>query len=98
MWSDCLEKDKEKEIYTKTWEEYREHSKILKWKYLPHILECYVPRVSSVNNPDDLIKGIRAALWDCDCSNYDTDKMEISNDDGVMYNTVIKLHLAADDK
>ena len=95
LWSDRIDnKDLEKEIYNQRWEEYREHSKILQRKYLPHILECYIPRISSINKPDDLIKGIRASLWDCDCSNYDTDKMEIINDDGVMRNSVIKLHLS----
>ena len=49
LWSEQIEnKDKEKEIYHQRWEEYRAHSKILKWKYLPHILECYVHRISSM--------------------------------------------------
>ncbi len=78
-----------------SFQELSEHSIKLKNKYLSPILECYVPRISSVTNEQDLIKGINDSLWGCDCSYYTTDGIEFINNDRI-FNTMICLKLSND--
>lgn len=49
--------------------------------YLPAVLECNIPKFRHTNQ-DDLVKGIKRALWDCDMSHYDVEGIEIENGEG----------------
>jgi hypothetical protein len=53
------------------WDEYISYRKMLKEKYLPKELKCYVPNFVS-GNMDEVKRGIRESLWDSDVCNYST--------------------------
>ena len=57
------------------WDEYISYRKMLKKKYLPEILKCYVPNFVS-ENMEDVKRGIRESLWDSDVCNYQITKNE----------------------
>lgn len=68
----------------KRWDDYISYRKMLKKKYLPEILECYVPNFVS-ENMEDIKRGIRESLWDSDVCNYQITKnedVEIGEDPG----------------
>ena len=60
--------------------------------FLPPVLECRIPKFK-YNDEDNLIKGIRKAIWDSDMSHYDTIDIEIISDDG-WWCTDVKLKYA----
>jgi len=62
------------------WENLKSFRKKLKEKYLPEILECYLPILEKDNIDIDLFKkAVGVALWDCDFSYYrcEPDNIEI---------------------
>ena len=59
----------------KNWDQYISYRKMLKKKYLPEILKCYVPNFVS-ENMEDVKRGIRESLWDSDVCNYQITKNE----------------------
>lgn len=56
-------------IQDENWKAYLAYRDMLEDKYLPQVLECYVPQIV-VENKEELINGIEAALWNCDMSHY----------------------------
>jgi hypothetical protein len=75
----------------KEWKDYRNYASYLQKKYLPPVLECYISKIESVNNMEDIKKGIRLALCDSDVCNYDTTRIDIVPEDGLLnwYDKVI---------
>lgn len=79
------------------WEAAKEYRHGLAKKYLPHILECFVPRLEFKEdfNMIEFKKGLRFSLWDSDLCWY---KIETDEDIEVIqeystYNTLINLKL-----
>lgn len=72
------------------WAAYLEFRKSLEVKYLPHKLDTYVHRLSSIRDMEELKKGIRTALWDCDICSYDTDIVEVENTE---FSTRVSIYL-----
>ena len=75
----------------KEWNSYLSFRKYLQGKYLPHVLECHVPRID-VEDISSFKKGLARSLWDCDCCNYhiEEENITITQEE---YFTVISLKL-----
>lgn len=80
-------KHKENNNNSIEWNNLQEFSKELEIKYMPHILECYVPYIE-VNNIVELKAGIRKSLWDCDICSY-----KIETDDDIVIETFENRHI-----
>lgn len=78
-----------------TWKAYSAHNKMLKEKYMPHTLKCYVPQLTINNmNLDEFKVGLIASLWDSDLCAYSLkpENIKIYNDE---YFTVIEFVLGS---
>lgn len=75
--------DKEK------WEELRNHSKILEYKYLPHNLVCHLSPIN-VGNIEEFKKGLSWSLWDCDMCSYSIkpENIKIYDDEDGFFTTI----------
>lgn len=91
----ALSSDKDKTSNKAEWDALVSFRNILKAKYLPAILVCYIP-ILNVSERDmvDFKKGIAASLWDCDCCYYNTDvdRIKIYNDEDLIF-SIIELQL-----
>jgi hypothetical protein len=79
-----IEYDRVSEDCQKNWDDYISYRKMLKKKYIPEILKCYVPNFVS-ENMEDIKRGIRESLWDSDVCSYQISKnedIEIGEDPG----------------
>lgn len=75
------------------WEKYKENNEMLKKKYLPNPLVCYLPFINVVNL-EELKKGIKTSLWDCDMCSYNTDDDKIKiYDDKEGFFTIVEFEL-----
>ena len=72
------------------WDAYFKHNKMLEEKYLPEILECYLP-VLNLRNEEDFKEGLIDNLWNCDmcCYELKPELIEIVEDEA-LYFTIIK--------
>jgi hypothetical protein len=60
-----------KVVGVKEWSDYIAYRTMLKYKYLPPFLECYVPQIHiDTDKKEEFIKGIECALWNSDMSYY----------------------------
>lgn len=73
------------------WKEYITFRKMLYKKYLPESIDCWVNRIESVMNMNDLKSGIQVALCDSDVCSYNTDIIEIRNDE-VMLRSIVTIY------
>lgn len=80
------------------WLNYIALRKELKRKYIPETLVCFVQKIESVSNWEDLKKGIGSALWDSDISHYSCNVSDIviEDDDNVLRYSKIILKRADD--
>jgi len=78
IWSDAY--DRSKDNSKEEWKIYRDFAHSLQKKYLPAKLECFVGKIESVNNLEEVKEGIRHALWDSDSCCYDTTVIDIEDD------------------
>ena len=76
----------------KEWKAYRDYAHFLQKKYLPAKLECHVSRIESVNDIEELKKGIRNSLWNSDVCCYDTTVIDIE-DDNIMSFSKVTIYL-----
>jgi hypothetical protein len=89
-----IEYDRLSEDYQKNWDDYISYRKMLKKKYIPEILKCYVPNFVT-ENMEDVKRGIRESLWDSDVCSYQIFKnedIEIGEDPGSWCQRKITLH------
>lgn len=87
IWSDAYNIDKNNS--QEEWKSYRDYAHSLQKKYLPPKLECYVGRIESVNDINELKQGIRNALWNSDVCCYDTTIIDIEEDLVMHFSKVI---------
>jgi hypothetical protein len=73
------------------WKDYIAYRQMLYKKYLPDYLECWVNHISSINNMEDFKHGIQVSLWDSDVCSYDTDVIEIRQDE-TMRRSVVTIY------
>lgn len=90
LWSDAY--DRNKDNAKEEWKAYRDYAHFLQRKYLPAKLECFVGRIESINNLEEVKEGIRHALWDSDSCCYDTTVIDIENDD-LMRSSKVTIYL-----
>ena len=83
--------EREKLGDSQQWKSYIDFRYMLYKKYLPEKLDCWVNRIYSITNMEDLKKGIETYLWNCDNCNYDTSRIEINNND-VMHRSIVTLY------
>jgi len=84
---------------TEGWDKYISYRKILKKKYLPETLKCYVPNFVS-DDMEEVKRGIRESLWDSDVCSYQISKnedIEIGEDPGEWCQRRIILKLSEQD-
>lgn len=86
LWGDAYNIDKENS--KKEWQAYRDYAHFLQKKYLPAKLECYVGRIESVNDIEELKQGIRHALWNSDVCCYNTDVIDLNHDEDMWFSKV----------
>jgi len=78
----------------KKWIEFRDFDNSLEQKYLPHILECCLPKIYFNESDLKSIKlGIRMSLWDSDCCAYEIENIEDIELWNIEYRTMLKLKL-----
>lgn len=78
------------------WDKYISYRKMLKKKYLPETLKCYVPNFVS-DDMEEVKRGIRESLWDSDVCNYQISKnedVEIGEEAGDWCQRLITLKLS----
>lgn len=90
IWNDAYNIDNEKS--KEEWKAYRDYTHSLQRKYLPAKLECFVGKIESVNNLEEVKEGIRHALWNSDSCCYDTTVIDIENDD-LMRSSKVTIYL-----
>jgi len=75
------------------WNSYQEYRKVLKKKYLPNPLICYMG-ILNIVDLTEFKKGLIWSLWDSDHCNYnlDAEKIKIYDDENV-YFTIIEFEL-----
>jgi len=78
--------------WMKVFYEFTTFRKMLKVKYLPDHLIIPIP-ISSLPDKEEFKKGVKDALWDSDCSNYDVESEAITDSP---IKGFIKLHLKLD--
>jgi hypothetical protein len=76
------------------WQELRSYHKELARKYLPPILECFIPvlDMSNIIDMDDFKEGIRDSLWDTDLCWYaikQNEDIEISDDEEAWFKKIL---------
>ncbi len=87
-WFDTKDETNEK---NENWIKYLSFRKYLTIKYLPPVLECYVNRLTSVNDMKKLKEGIRCSLYNCDCCSYkaEIDDIVIDNEEDQFFTKII---------
>ena len=80
------------------WNKYISYRKMLKEKYLPKELKCYVPNFVS-GNMEEVKRGISESIWDSDVSNYSSlkENIEIGEEAGDWCQRRIILKLSEQD-
>jgi len=76
---------------TKAWKDYIAFRQMLYKKYLPEKIDCWVNRISSITNMEDLKRGIEVALWDSDVCSYESNVIDITHHD-IMWRSIITLY------
>lgn len=90
-WYNKYQEDKEEAI--DEWENYQKYREVLKKKYLPNPLKCYLSPLNIIDL-EEFKKGLIWSLWDSDHCNYNLDAENIKiYDDEEIYFTIIEFKL-----